>query len=149
MLFISAVVREDRSILDFIDGRFTYLNGSLARYYGITGVDGEKFQRVVLDGNERSGIVTQGSILTISSYATRTSPVLRGKWVLRQSARRGAAASARQHSAIAGKRSRHGRLDARAAGAASRRIPAVRSATIRWIRSGSPWRTTMPRARGG
>jgi hypothetical protein len=81
-LFISAVVKEDRSILDFIDGRFTYLNGSLARYYGITGVDGEKFQRVELDGNERSGIVTQGSILTISSYATRTSPVLRGKWVL-------------------------------------------------------------------
>ena len=82
LLFIGAVVKEDRSILDFIDGRFTYVNGSLARYYGIKGVDGEKFQRVELDGNERSGIVTQGSILTISSYATRTSPVLRGKWVL-------------------------------------------------------------------
>jgi hypothetical protein len=81
-LFISAVVKEDRSILDFIDGRFTHLNGPLARYYGIKGVDGERFQRVELDGNERSGIVTQGSILTISSYATRTSPVLRGKWVL-------------------------------------------------------------------
>ncbi len=81
-LFIGAVMREDRSILDFIDGRFTYLNGPLARYYGIKGVDGEPFQRVELDGEQRSGIVTQGSILTISSYATRTSPVLRGKWVL-------------------------------------------------------------------
>ena len=81
-LFIGAVMRENRSILDFIDGRFTYLNGSLARYYGIKGVDGEQFQRVELDGEERSGIVTHGSILTISSYATRTSPVLRGKWVL-------------------------------------------------------------------
>ena len=81
-LFIGAVMQENRSILDFIDGRFTYLNGPLARYYGIKGVDGEQFQRIDLDGDQRSGIVTQGSILTISSYATRTSPVLRGKWVL-------------------------------------------------------------------
>jgi hypothetical protein len=82
LLFIEAVVRENRSILDFIDGRFSHLNGPLARYYGIKGVDGERFQRVELDGDERSGIMTQGSILSISSYATRTSPVLRGKWVL-------------------------------------------------------------------
>jgi mono/diheme cytochrome c family protein len=82
LLFIDAVVRENRSILDFIDGRFTYVNGSLARYYGIKGVDGEQFQRVEVDGEQRSGIMTQGSILSISSYATRTSPVLRGKWVL-------------------------------------------------------------------
>jgi cytochrome c553 len=81
-LFMSAVFRENRSILDFIDGRFTFLNGPLARYYGIGGVDGEQFQRVVLDGEQRSGIVTQASILSISSYATRTSPVLRGRWVL-------------------------------------------------------------------
>ena len=80
--FIGAVVFENRSILDFIDGRFTFVNGPLARYYGIKGVDGEQFQRVELDGDQRSGIVTQGSILSISSYATRTSPVLRGKWVL-------------------------------------------------------------------
>jgi hypothetical protein len=81
-LFVGAVVRENRSILDFIDGRFTFVNGPLARYYGINGVDGESFQRVELDGVQRSGIVTQGSVLTIASYATRTSPVLRGKWVL-------------------------------------------------------------------
>jgi hypothetical protein len=82
LMFIGAVVQEDRSILDFIDGRFTFLNGPLARYYGVKGIDGEEFQKVQLDGEQRSGIVTQGSILTISSYATRTSPVLRGKWVL-------------------------------------------------------------------
>ena len=81
-LFLNAVVREDRSILDFIDGRFTYVNGPLARFYGIPGVDGEQFKRVDLDGEHRSGIVTQGSVLSISSYATRTSPVIRGKWVL-------------------------------------------------------------------
>jgi hypothetical protein len=82
LLFVNAVIREDRSILDFIDGRFTYVNGPLARFYGIKGIDGEQFQRVELDGQERSGIVTQGSVLSISSYATRTSPVIRGKWVL-------------------------------------------------------------------
>lgn len=82
LLFVNAVIREDRSILDFIDGRFTYVNGPLARFYGIPGVDGEPFQRVELDGEQRSGVVTQGSILSISSYATRTSPVIRGKWVL-------------------------------------------------------------------
>jgi hypothetical protein len=82
LLFVGAVIHENRSILDFIDGKFTYVNGPLARYYGIKGVKGEQFQRVELNGGERSGIVTQGSILKISSYATRTSPVLRGKWVL-------------------------------------------------------------------
>src|SRR5207247_1979875 len=82
LLFVGAVVHENRSILDFIDGRFTFVNGPLARYYGIKGVDGEAFQRVELDGVQRSGIVTQGSVLTIASYSTRTSPVLRGNWVL-------------------------------------------------------------------
>jgi hypothetical protein len=81
-LFLNAVFRENRSILDFIDGKFTYVNGPLARYYGIAGIDGEQFQKIELDGVQRSGIVTHASILSISSYATRTSPVLRGKWVL-------------------------------------------------------------------
>lgn len=81
-LFVEAVIREDRSVLDLIDAPFTFVNGPLARHYGIDGVDGEAFQRVELDGIERSGLLTQGSILTVSSYPTRTSPVLRGKWVL-------------------------------------------------------------------
>jgi mono/diheme cytochrome c family protein len=81
-MFISSVFRENRSVLDFIDGRYSYMNGPLARYYGISGIDGEAFQRVELDGEQRSGILTHASILSISSYATRTSPVLRGKWVL-------------------------------------------------------------------
>jgi hypothetical protein len=82
LLFIGALIQEDRSILDVIDAPFTYLNGPLARHYGIRGIDGEQFQRVPLKGEERSGIVTHGSVLTLSSYATRTSPVLRGKWIL-------------------------------------------------------------------
>ena len=81
-LFLGAVIREDRSLLDLIDAPFTFLNGPLAHHYGITGVTGEAFQRVPLDGTQRSGLLTQASILTVSSYPTRTSPVLRGKWVL-------------------------------------------------------------------
>ncbi len=81
-LFVEAIIREDRSILDFIDAPFTYLNGILARHYGISGVTGEKFRRVELDGEQRSGLLTQAAILTVSSYPTRTSIPVRGKWVL-------------------------------------------------------------------
>jgi hypothetical protein len=82
-LFLGAVFQEDRSILDLIDGNFTFVNGPLARFYGIAGVDGEGFQRVTVDGEQRGGILTHASVLSsVSSFATRTSPVLRGKWVL-------------------------------------------------------------------
>ena len=81
-LFIQAIIKEDRSILDIIDAPFTFLNGPLARHYGITGVDGEEFRRVTLDGEQRSGVLTQGAILTVSSYPTRTSIPVRGKWVM-------------------------------------------------------------------
>jgi len=82
-LFFENVVREDRSILDFIDGNYSFLNERLAKFYKIPGVTGPEFRKVLLAGNtQRSGILTQASVLTVSSYATRTSPVLRGKWIL-------------------------------------------------------------------
>jgi hypothetical protein len=80
--FVETIIKEDRSLIDFIDAPFTWVNGPLARHYGITGVDGEEFQRVTLDGEQRSGVLTQGAILTVSSYPTRTSPPVRGKWVM-------------------------------------------------------------------
>ena len=82
VMFIEAIIKEDRSILDVIDAPFTFVNGPLARHYGIPGVDGEEFQRVTLDGEQRGGVLTQGAILTVSSYPTRTSIPVRGKWVL-------------------------------------------------------------------
>lgn len=82
MMFAGAVLKEDRSILEFLDGRFTFVNGPLARHYGISGVSGEEFQRVALSDDRRGGLLTQAAILTVSSFPTRTSPVLRGKWVL-------------------------------------------------------------------
>ena len=62
-MFVEAIIKEDRSILDFIDAPFTFVNGPLARHYGIKGVDGEEFQRVTLDGEQRGGVLTQGAIL--------------------------------------------------------------------------------------
>jgi hypothetical protein len=82
-LFIEDIVRNDRSILDLLDAKYTFVNERLARFYGIPGVTGPEFRRVDVSGMERGGgILSQASILTISSYSTRTSPVLRGKWIL-------------------------------------------------------------------
>lgn len=83
-LFFGAVVEQDRSILDFLDGDFTFLNETLARHYGIQGVEGTAFQRVGWPNANRRGILTHASILTLTSNPTRTSPVLRGKWILEQ-----------------------------------------------------------------
>jgi mono/diheme cytochrome c family protein len=81
-LFFDAVLRHNRPISDFIDGQYTFLNARLARHYGIEGVEGSEFRRVDLATDQRSGVFTQGSVLTVSSYPTRTSVVLRGKYLL-------------------------------------------------------------------
>jgi len=80
--FFEGILKEDRSILEFLDADYTYLNGRLAAHYGIEGVTGEEFRRVTLADNRRGGVLTHAGILTISSYPTRTSPVLRGKWIM-------------------------------------------------------------------
>jgi mono/diheme cytochrome c family protein len=81
-LFFERVIREDRSILEFLDAPWTFLNERLALHYGVRDVRGPEFRPVVFDGVPRAGVLTQASVLTVSSYATRTSPVLRGKWIL-------------------------------------------------------------------
>lgn len=81
-LYFDTIVREDRSVLEFLDSDWTYLNGRLAKHYGNTEVTGDKFVRVKLIGGRRGGVLTQASVLTLTSNPTRTSPVKRGKWVL-------------------------------------------------------------------
>ncbi len=81
-MFFDAVLKENRPILEFLDARFTFLNERLAKHYGIPGVKGPDFRRVELTTDERGGILSQASVLTVSSYPTRTSPVIRGKYVL-------------------------------------------------------------------
>ncbi|HET7695200.1 MAG TPA: DUF1592 domain-containing protein [Vicinamibacterales bacterium] len=82
-LFFESVLREDRSALDLLTARYTFLNQRLARHYGIPHVYGSRFRRVALPADTwRGGLLRHGSLLTVTSYATRTSPVLRGKFVL-------------------------------------------------------------------
>ena len=82
-LFFESIMRENRSVLDMLDADYTYLNERLARHYGIEGVRGERFRRVALPaGSPRGGLLGQGSILMATSYPNRTTPVIRGKWIL-------------------------------------------------------------------
>ncbi|HYO09797.1 MAG TPA: DUF1592 domain-containing protein [Tepidisphaeraceae bacterium] len=81
-LFFESILREDRSVLDVLTADYTFLNERLARHYGIGGVEGEEFRRVSLADKPRRGVLTHGSVLTLTSNPTRTSPVKRGKWVL-------------------------------------------------------------------
>ena len=82
-LHFEALLREDRTVLDLIKTDHTFLNERLAKHYGIPNVYGSRFRRVALDSeSRRGGLLRQGSVLTVTSYATRTSPVIRGHWLL-------------------------------------------------------------------
>jgi hypothetical protein len=82
-LFFDSIVREDRSAFDLLRADYTFLNERLARHYGVANVKGSHFRRVALDtGSMRSGLLGKGAILTVTSYPDRTSPVVRGKWIL-------------------------------------------------------------------
>jgi hypothetical protein len=81
-LFFQSIVREDRSVMDLLNADYTFVNERLARHYGIPNVYGSQFRRVSLTSKDRWGLLGQGSILTVTSYPNRTSPVQRGKWIL-------------------------------------------------------------------
>ena len=81
-LFIEHVIREDRSVLEFLTADYTFVNEGLARHYGLDGVYGTHFRRVALPDANRRGLLGHGSVLTVTAYPNRTSPVLRGKWLL-------------------------------------------------------------------
>jgi len=81
-LLFTHVLREDRSILELFTADYSFLNEGLAELYGIPGVSGEHFRRVAVPADERPGILGHGSVLVLTSHANRTSPVLRGKWIM-------------------------------------------------------------------
>jgi hypothetical protein len=82
-LFFNSVAREDRSVLELLSANYTFLNQRLAEHYGVPNVYGSRFRRVTFPPDSpRGGLLGQGSVLTVTSYATRTSPVQRGKWIL-------------------------------------------------------------------
>jgi Protein of unknown function (DUF1592)/Protein of unknown function (DUF1588)/Protein of unknown function (DUF1585) len=81
-LFLESMLREDRGVLDLLNADYTFVNERLARYYGIPNIYGDSFRRVKVTDDGRRGLLGQASILTVTSYPTRTSPTLRGKWLL-------------------------------------------------------------------
>ena len=81
-LFVQSQLREDRSVVDLLSANYTFVNERLARHYGVPGIYGNHFRRVTFRDDTRGGLLGQGSVLTVTSYPNRTSPVLRGKWLL-------------------------------------------------------------------
>src|SRR5690606_34199227 len=81
-LLFEHVMREDLSVLELLTANYTFVNDRLADHYGINGVKGSHFRKVALDGQARRGLLGHASILTVTSYPNRTSPVLRGKWIM-------------------------------------------------------------------
>jgi hypothetical protein len=81
-LFFESIMREDRSVLDLMTADYTFVNERLARHYGIPDIYGSRFRRVTITDEARKGLLGQGSILAVTSHSDRTSPVVRGKWIL-------------------------------------------------------------------
>src|SRR5207244_3216059 len=81
-LFLDAQLKQDRSVVDLLTSNETFLNEQLARHYGIRDVYGSSFRRVTLADNNRFGLFGKASVLAVTSYPTRTSPTIRGKWLL-------------------------------------------------------------------
>src|SRR5207248_1497061 len=84
ILFFDSIIREDRSVLDLINADYTFVNERLAALYKIDGIKGPEMRRVKLDDPVRGGVLGQASILTVTSHPHRTSPVLRGRWILEE-----------------------------------------------------------------
>ena len=148
LMFVTALIREDRSILDFIDGRFTFLNGPLARHYGIKGVDGEEFQRVELAGRRArrhrdAGVDSDALFLRDADLAGAARQMGAGElcWARR----------CRRRPPMFRRWKRRTSAPPRRCGSGWNSIARTQPAppaTTRWIRSVSAWRTTMPPAAG-
>jgi len=81
-LFLESQLRDNRPVVDLLTANYSFVNERLARHYGIKNVYGSHFRRITFDDDRRAGLLGQGSVLTVTSYPHRTSPVVRGKWLL-------------------------------------------------------------------
>ena len=147
-MFFEHVLRENRPVSEFLDANYTFLNERLATHYGIDGVTRPGVPPVELTTDRRGGVLSQAGVLTVSSYPTRTSPVIRGKYVLQNILGIAAAAAAGRCAGARGGRRGRGAIAAPAAGDAPRATRPARPAIATWTRSASGWRTTTPSAAG-
>ena len=149
-LFFGSMIREDRSVLELLSADYTFVNERLARHYGIPDVYGSRFRRVILPNlRERGGLLGHGALLALTSYPNRTSPVLRGKWLLDNIL--GTPVPAPRPRLTPTSRTRRFQKPPRSASGWRRTgpircaPPAIRS----WIPSGLRWSTSTPLGRGG
>ena len=84
LVFFDALLREDRPLTECLDADYAFVNAELAKFYGLCEVEGEGFERVALTDRSRGGVVTMAGVLTLTSYPRRSSPVLRGKWIMEE-----------------------------------------------------------------
>ena len=143
-LFLESQLQEDRSAVDLLTADYTFLNEQLARHYGISDVYGSHFRRVTLTDPNRWGLLGKASILAVTSYPHRTSPTIRGKWLLENIlvCARAASTSDGQYHAGGGE-DREDHVGPRDAGAAPQRIPRAQAVTRVWIRWVSASRISM------
>ena len=148
-MFFDSVVHENRSVLDFLNADYTFLNQRLAEHYGIPGIYGTAFRRVKLDPAwHRGGLLGQGAILTVTSYNNRTSVVLRGKWILENLLADGPPPPP-PNVPVAGRRQERQDPDrSRADGTAPQKSDLRFLPYAGWTHSDSALRTTTPRAAG-
>ena len=148
-LFVESNIREDRSLLELLGANYTFVNERLARHYGIRGVYGDRFRRVTLDPDHpRGGLLGHGGLLMVTSYPNRTSPVVRGKWLLETLL---GAPPPEPPPNVPGLPDRgEGASPPRSASGSSgiAPTPPARAATRRWTPSASPSRTSTPSASG-
>ncbi len=149
-LFLESQMREDRPLPELLTANYTFANERLARFYGIRNVYGTHFRRVETDPR-RAGLLGHGSILTVTSYATRTSPVLRGKFLLDNILGAPPSPPPPNVPPLAGdeRAGAPGAVDARAHGSSTARTRSVRRATSGWIRWDSRSRISMRSGSGG
>ena len=147
-MFFLSVLRNGRTISDFVDADYTYLDGRMASHYGIEGVTGDEWRRVPLKG-ERGGVLTQASVLTVTSNPTRTSPTKRGKWVLENIFGTPPPPPPPGVSDIPSEKPQARRHDPAATDGGAPEEPRLRGLPHRrWTPSASGWRTSTPSAAG-
>ena len=148
-LFLDAQLKEDRSVVDLLTSNETFLNEQLARHYGISGVYGSHFRRVTLTDENRFGLLGKASVLAVTSYTTRTSPTIRGKWLLENILAAPMPAPPPNVPALEASDKEGKPMSVRAdAGDAPRRIRSARVATRGWTRWDSAWRISTPSGNG-
>ena len=148
-MFFDHILRENRPVSEFLDARYSFLNERLAKFYGIEGVTGDEFRRVELTTPERGGLLTHASVLTVSSYPTRTSVVIRGKYILSNILNSPPPPPPPDVPALDEGAVGATAIATAADGAAPRRTRPAPSAIPRWTRWASAWRTTTASANGG